>query len=75
MLVMETEYFKWKLINISLNNYLLLVQKWKSGKRAAEKDKFQGGLFFHTIVMPSKSLDARSVYVFISHYPNPNSKS
>jgi len=36
-------------------------QKWKAGKRTAERDRYHGGRFFQTVVAPSKPLNARFV--------------
>jgi hypothetical protein len=44
--------------------YDFCLQKWKQGKRKAEKDEYQGGKFFLTLSPPQQALDMRDVYVF-----------
>ena len=52
--------------SVQIMGWVFILQKWKTGKRRAEKDKYKGGLFFHTIEAPSVSLDAISVWVVSS---------
>ena len=45
-----------------LNPFLIILpfrlQKWKQGKRKAEKDELQGGQWFVTVHVPHARLDA-----------------
>ena len=36
-------------------NRMSMFQKWKQGKRKAEKDDYTGGKFFHTLRAPQNS--------------------
>ena len=38
-------------------------QRWKTGKRKAEKDEFLGGKMFITIRTPSQPTDVKAAYV------------
>lgn len=40
------------------------TSKWKQGKRAAEKDEYVGGNFFHCITAPKQSLDSNRMLEF-----------
>ena len=42
---------------------LSAVQRWKTGKRKAEKDEFLGGKMFITIRTPSHLADVKAAYV------------
>lgn len=41
--------------------HLFYLQKWKQGKRKAEKDEFLGGKFFLVLKTPAHPLDMSDV--------------
>lgn len=44
-----------------LKKYFLTLQRWKTGKRNAEKDNLIGGSFFHAISTPTTPLNNPNV--------------
>lgn len=46
---------------ISKKNSFLTLQRWKTGKRNAEKDNLIGGSFFHAISTPTTPLNNPNV--------------
>lgn len=49
-----------------------VVQRWKTGKRKAEKDEYLGGKMFITVRTPSHPVDLKAAYVCFCFDVNPS---
>lgn len=63
--LIHSDFFSWlssfQLHTMHKSVAFILCQKWKQGKRKAEKDEYQGFKFFLTLSPPPQEMDMRDV--------------